>query len=293
MLLASVVTPHSPKLIGPDVPDYAAGILAGAQALGTAMRALRPDLLVVQSSHWATPFLWFVSAQARHRGICRDPDASRVLELAYDRPGDPLFARTLIDLGREDGLPIAPGTEREWDYGSAVPLQTLDPDGSLPVVLLSTCLNSTLDEGLRIGALIRRTAEATARRVVFVASTAFAARMVRGPQLWPPEAAVAADRHLLKLIADGEIGAAKTALPAYAEASNVEMGARPLATFLGCLDEGLEYRGERFGEYGPIGGSGHVSIAATANHNRHSREGGNPEQPRDGSSNPGFPPPRE
>ena len=293
MLLASVVTPHSPKLIGPDVPDYAAGILAGAQALGAAVRALRPDLLVVQSSHWATPFLWFVGAEDHHRGICRDPDASRVLELAYDRPGDPLFAHALIDLGRADGLPIAAGTERDWDYGSAVPLQTLDPDGSLPVVLLSTCLNSTLDEGLRLGGLIRRTAEATARRVVFVASTAFAARMVRGPQLWPPEAALAADRHFLALVAGGEIAAAKAALPAYAEASNVEMGARPLATFLGCLDDGLEYRGERFGDYGPIGGSGHVSIAVTKNHNRHSRAGGNPEQPRDGSGNPGIPPARE
>ena len=261
MLQASVVTPHSPKLIGPDVPDYAAGILAGAQALGEAVRALRPDLLVIQSSHWATPFLWFVGTEDHHRGICRDPDASRALELAYDRPGDPLFARALIDLGREEGLPIASATERDWDYGSAVPLQTLDPDGSLPVVLVSTCLNSTLDEGLRIGGLIRRTTEATGRRVVFVASTAFAARMVRGPQLWPPEAALAADRHFLALVTGGEIVAARAALPAYAQASNVEMGARPLATFLGCLDEGLEYRGERFGEYGPIGGSGHVSIA--------------------------------
>jgi len=258
MLLASVVTPHSPKLIGPDVPDAAAGILAGAQALGVFVRSLEPDLLVVQSSHWATPFLWFVGAGAHHRGICRDPDASRALELPYDRPGDPGFAAALIDLARTDGLPMSVGPERDWDYGSAVPLRLLDPDERLPVVLLSTCMNATLDEGLRLGGLIRQTAETTGRRTVFVASTAFAARMVRGPQLWPPEAAVAADRHFLKLLTDGEIPAAKAALPAYAEASNVEMGARPLATFLGCVETG---RGERVGDYGAIGGSGHVSVA--------------------------------
>jgi hypothetical protein len=35
-----------------------------------------------------------------------------------------------------------------------------------------------------------------------------------------------------------------------------------LATFLGCLDGTTErYRGERFGDYGAIAGSGHVSIA--------------------------------
>lgn len=257
MLLASVVTPHSPKLIGPDVPGYAAGILAGARALGAYVRSLEPDLLVVQSSHWATPFLWFVGDAPHHRGVCRDPDASRPLELPYDRPGDTDFATALIGLARADGLPMSAG-DRSWDYGAAVPLQMLDPDNRLPVVLLSTCLNSTLDDGLRVGGLIRRTAETTGRRTVFVASTAFAARMVRGPQLWPPDAAVAADRHFLKLLTDGEIAAAKAALPAYAEASNVEMGARPLATFLGCLGEG---RGEQFGEYGAIGGSGHVSIA--------------------------------
>jgi aromatic ring-opening dioxygenase catalytic subunit (LigB family) len=267
MLLASVVTPHSPKLVGPDVPDYAVGILSGAQALGAAVRALRPDLLVVQSAHWATPFLWFVGAETRHRGVCRDPDASETLALDYDRPGDPDFARALIDLIRDNGMPVAPGPERAWDYGGAVPLRLLDPDGGLPVVLLSTCLNATLDEGLRIGGLIRRAAGATRRRVVFVASTAFAARMVRGPQLWPPEAALAADRHFLTLITDGLIADAKAALPAYAEASNVEMGARPLATFLGCLEDGA-YRGERFGDYGAIGGSGHVSIMVAANYSQ-------------------------
>jgi len=264
-LLASVVTPHSPKLADPaTLPDQARGILAGAQALGAAVRALEPDLLVVQSSHWATPFLWFVSTQAHHRGICRDPDASLALELPYDRPGDAVFAHALIDGIQGAGMPVAPAPADGFarDYGSAVPLQTLDPANGLPVVLLSTCMIASLDEGLRMGGLIRRAAEATGRRVVFVASTAFAARMVRGPQAWPPAAALAADRHFLKLVLDGEIAAAKAALPAYAEASHVEMGARPLATFLGCLDETQErHRGERFGDYGAIAGSGHVSIA--------------------------------
>jgi len=259
MLLASVVTPHSPKLLGPDVPRYAAGIRAGADALGEAVRALRPDLLVLQSSHWATPFLWFVSAEPRHHGICRDPDASRPLELPYARPGDAAFAAALIAGAKAAGLPVTAAEERSWDYGSAVPLQLLDPGRRLPVVLISTCLNSTLDEGLRLGGLIR--AAAAGRRVVFVASTAFAARMVKGPQLWPPEPALAADRHFLSLLDAGDIGAAKTGLAAYAAASNVEMGARPLATLLGCLDETAErHAGERFGEYGPIGGSGHVSL---------------------------------
>lgn len=264
-LLASVVTPHSPKLVDrAGVPSYARGILAGTEALGAAVRALEPDLLVVQSSHWATPFLWFVSASDPHRGICRDPDASRAIELPYDRPGDPPFAQALIGLMREAGMPASSAPDRAWDYGSAVPLHLLDPENRLPVVLLSTCMNATLEEGLRVGGLIRYAAETTGRRVVFVASTAFAARMVRGPQAWPPKAALAADRHFLKLVTDGEIAEARAALPAYAEASQIEMGGRPLATFLGCLDEtAMRHSGERFGDYGAIAGSGHVSIAVT------------------------------
>ncbi|HEV2673459.1 MAG TPA: hypothetical protein VGV37_02890 [Aliidongia sp.] len=267
-LLASVVTPHSPKLVDPtDIPKYAHGILAGAQALGAAVCALEPDLLVVQSSHWATPFLWFVSGAARHRGICRDPDASRTLELPYDRAGDPAFAEALIESIQAAGMPAsaAPEADLAWDYGSAVPLHLLDPHNRLPVVRLSTCLMASLDEGIRLGGLIRDTAQKLGRRVVFIASTAFAARMVRGPQAWPPEAALAADRHFLKLLTDGEIAAAKAALPNYAQASQIEMGGRPLATFLGCLDEAAErYEGERFGDYGAIAGSGHVSIAVRA-----------------------------
>jgi 3,4-dihydroxyphenylacetate 2,3-dioxygenase len=268
MLLASVVTPHSPKLADPaDVPDYARSIRAGADALGGMVRALEPDLLILQSSHWATPFLWFVSTAARHQGTCRDPDASRSLDLAYDRAGDPVFADALIEGLRDAGLPAAPTPEPEpsWDYGSAVPLHLLDPANRLPVVLVSTCLLGPLGDGLRVGGLIRATADRLGRRAVFVASSAFAARMVRGPQLWPPEPALAADRHFLRLVLDGEIAAAKAALPGYAEASGIEMGGRPLATFLGCLDETVErYAGARFGDYGAIAGGGHVSIAVMA-----------------------------
>ena len=265
MLLASVVTPHSPKLADAEViPDYARGIRAGALALGEALRALRPDLLVVQSSHWATPFLWFVTATPHHRGICRDPDASPPLALTYDRPGDPVFAEALVDGLRAAALPAvaAPEADPAWDYGSAVPLYLIDPDSRLPVVLVSTCMAGSLDDGLRLGGLVRSVAAQLGRRTVFIASSAFAARMVRGPQLWPPKAAQAADRHFLKLVEAGEIAAAKAALSAYAAASGIEMGGRPLATFLGCLDETAErHRGERFGDYGAIAGRGHVSIA--------------------------------
>jgi hypothetical protein len=87
---------------------------------------------------------------------------------------------------------------------------------------------------------------------------------VRGPRAWPPETALAADRHLLGLLADGDVAAARAALPAYAAASNVEMGARPLATFLGCLDPARRHAGHRFGDYGAIAGSGHVSVMVGA-----------------------------
>ncbi|GGF06181.1 hypothetical protein GCM10011611_09600 [Aliidongia dinghuensis] len=262
-LLASVVTPHSPKLVDPaDVPLYARGIRAGAEALGAAVRALGPDLLVVESSHWASPFLWFVGADPQHRGVCRDPDASRTLDLPYDRPGDPPFAAALVDGLRGAGMPVSSTTDLAWDYGSAVPLHLIDPENRLPAVLVSTCLLGSLDDGLRLGRLVRQTAETLGRRAVFVASTAFAARMVRGPRAWSPEAALAVDQEFLRLVLNGDIAAAKAALPAYAEASGVEMGGRPLAAFLGALDETAErYRGERFGEYGAIAGSGHVSIA--------------------------------
>jgi 3,4-dihydroxyphenylacetate 2,3-dioxygenase len=271
-LLASAVMPHTPLIAAAaEAPDALRGVVAGSIALGEAVRALRPDLLVVQSSHWVTPFFWFVATERHHAGLCPVEDAiSTAPAIPYDRAGDPEFGRALAAGIAAAGMPATPfdAADFVWDYGTCIPLRHLDPEQRIPVVLLSTCMMASLDDCRRVGATIRRTAEETGKRVVFVASSAFAHRLMPQPQQGRPEqkkrapqGAVGADRRFLDMLCTGDIAAARNWLPLYAKLAQAELGGRPLATFLGCTDETSPVSGRCFGEYGRTSGIGCVNVA--------------------------------
>src|SRR5260370_33605138 len=98
--------------------------------------------------------------------------------MAYDRPGDPEFGRALAAGIAASGMHATAfdAADFVWDYGTCIPLLHLDPEQRIPVVLLSTCMMASRDDCRRVGAIIRRTAEDTGKRIVFVASSAFAHR---------------------------------------------------------------------------------------------------------------------
>jgi len=247
-------------------PDFLQGVIAGLREMGTALRAFRPDLLVLQSAHWVTTFPWYATCQVRHRGVCVADEAPDLIPgIAYDRPGAPEFAGGLIDRLAAAGLPAGRNDSPHyaWDYGTCVPLQYLDPEAGLPVVTLSTCLAADLQECMTVGRIVREAAEASGKRVVFIASTAFAHLLVRGPATQPPAAHQAADRRLLDHLRGGDVAAARAEFESYARTVHAEMGGRPLATFLGTLDGGPAGRqvGATYGSYGQSSGSGNISLA--------------------------------
>ncbi|MBI3452775.1 MAG: extradiol ring-cleavage dioxygenase [Rhodospirillales bacterium] len=268
-IVASVVTPHTPRIgIEAKAPPFLRGAIEGSRALGAALLALKPDLFVVNSTHWITTFPWYATCQARHKGFCVADEAPDLIPgVPYDRPGDPEFGRALVDEIAAAGLPAGRNESEhfKWDYGSFVPLQYIDPAGRVPVVLVGTCLMATLDECAKVGATIRCVAARTGRRTVFIASTALAHKILRGPELWPPPEHMEADRRFIDMLCAGRIAEAKSCLPAYAREVVAEMGGRPLAVMLGCLDEGEDraYAGREFGPYCQSSGSGNISVAVS------------------------------
>lgn len=266
-VVRSVITPHTPR-IGNEAtaPEFLKGVIAGSRSLGEEIRALKPEVLVVQSAHWVSTFNWYVTCQPRHEGQCVADEAPDMIPgVAYSRPGDPEFGAALVQAAAPLGVPLLRNDSSHftWDYGSWVPLHYIDPDQAIPTVLLSTCILASLEECLAVGGAIRMAAERTGRRVVFVASTALAHKLVRGPGLWPPETFQARDRQFIAQLVEGRITEAKAGLREYCEAVVAEAGGRPLATMLGCLDDksGVRFTGRMHGAYGPSSGSGNASIA--------------------------------
>ncbi len=266
-VLMSAIASHSPRIgIEAQAPDFLRGVIAGEYAMGRAIHSLEPDVIVLQSAHWVTTFTWYVTCQARHRGVCVSDELPDLIPgQPYDRPGDPEFGAALVEAIKAKGLLAGRNdtTHYKWDYGTYVPLQYLDPRQQIPVVTMGTCILADLDECYRVGTAIRDAAVNSGKRVVFVASSALSHRLVRNPASWPTAEDQALDREFLRLLRDGRTGEARQFLDGFAKQAQVEMGGRNIATMLGVLDGTAAGRqsGVEYGEYGPSSGAGHTNFA--------------------------------
>ena len=266
-VLMSAIASHSPRIgIEAEAPDFLRGVIAGEYAMGRAIQALEPDVIVLQSAHWVTTFTWYVTCQARHTGVCVSDELPDLIPgQPYDRPGDPEFGAALVEAIKAKGL-LGGRNETahyKWDYGTFVPLQYLDPAQRIPVVTMGTCILADLDECYRVGTAVRDAATNSGRRVVFVASSALSHRLVRNPASWPTAENQALDHKFLTMLSEGRTGDARQFLDGFAEQAQVEMGGRNIATMLGVLDGTAAERqsGAEYGEYGPSSGAGHTNFA--------------------------------
>jgi 3,4-dihydroxyphenylacetate 2,3-dioxygenase len=247
-------------------PAFLRGVIAGSHSIGKEIREAKPDLLVLQSTHYVSTFNWYVTGQAVHEGHCVADEAPDLIPgWPYRRKGDPAFAEALVGEISSLGIPCHKNESPHyhWDYGTWVPLSYLDPEQGIPAVTLPCCISATLEECMAVGGAVRAVAERLGRRAVFIASTALAHKLVRGPGVWPSEGQQQRDRQFIAMLVEGRITEAKVQLNDYAAVQVAELGGRALATALGCLDDksGARFTGRMHGAYGPSSGSGNASIA--------------------------------
>jgi len=264
-VIRSIITTHSPRIgIEAKAPDFTRGLIQGIRLLGEAVRAARPDAVVVISTHWVTTFPWYATCQAVHEGVCVADEAPDLIPgIPYKWKGDPGLGRAIVDeiaaLGIMAGYNDAP--HYSLDYGTVVPMQYMDPDMSLPLVSVGTCILAQLDECLQVGAAIRRAAEKIGRRIAVVGSTSFAHKIERGQEKWPSKEFMELDRQYIELLTAGRIKEAKERLPDWGKQVMTEVGGRVHAAVLGAMDEAKErYTGVQHGPYGQSSASGNASV---------------------------------
>ena len=270
-LIAAVVTPHTPRMgVEAKAPDFVRGLIAGSRELGGILRAMSPDLFIVNTAHWVSTFNWYVTAHAVHEGHCLADEAPDLIPgVPYRRPGDPEFARALAEALRGAGIPcgINDSPFYHWDYGTYVPLHYIDLEAAIPVVTLPTVLCSELDECRAVGVLAHETAARLGRRAVFISSCALAHHLIRAPERWPSEEHQALDRRLIRLMEGGRVKELIEWSPTWCKTAVAEMGGRTISSMMGAM-EALEraagpLRGRRIGPYAQSSGSGNASVCIT------------------------------
>jgi 3,4-dihydroxyphenylacetate 2,3-dioxygenase len=266
-VIAAAIVAHVPTLSRADItPGFQKTLVEGERELGKQLRALKPDLWVIASTHWVSTFNWLATCQKEHKGMCVADEAPDLISgLPYCYGGDPVFAETLLDAWRQTGLPVARNDSPHyaWDYGTYVPLSHLDPDAAIPVVGLPAVLMADHAECLRAGQAIHTAAMKCARRVVFLASTALTHSLVRGRHLMPNAERIRADEIFIAALLGGEIEPAISGFAEYHRVAETEMGGRVLATLLGVLrgmTQAQTLAGKQFGGYGQSSGSGNANL---------------------------------
>ena len=267
-IVAVAAVPHVPTLGLPEnTPEFQLTLVEGVRALGKVLREMKPDLFVVNSSHWICTFGWYATCQSVHQGVCVADEAPDLIPgIAYRRNGDSEFASALVDAWQVQGIP---GGRNEsphyaWDYGSLVPLLYLDPDAAVPVVQIPTVILADHAECMQVGRSVHATAKRLGRRVVYIASSAFSHDLVRGRHFKPTAEREALDLKFIDQLKRGAVAEATAGFSEYSRAVVAEMNGKPLAGMLGALqalaEEGVSLAGNQFGGYAQSSGSGNASV---------------------------------
>jgi 3,4-dihydroxyphenylacetate 2,3-dioxygenase len=240
----------------------------GLVAQGRDVAAAAPDVLVVNSCHLISTFPTVVDGTPRHQGVLTAQEAPEIIHgVRYDFPGDYELAAALIAEGKAHRRQcvLANDVHYPLDYGTVMPLVCyLDRGQRVPVVPVSVCLQSDLDECFAWGQHIARVAVATGKRVGFVASGSVSHKLVRSPEQWPSPDDQELDHRFARTLADGEYDKLRAWLPDFAEIARAEMGGRHLAMMLGVLVGSGQRFESRVHAYGPSSGSGNHVISLLA-----------------------------
>lgn len=252
-------------------PDFRA-LRDGLVEQGRHLRALEPDVIVINSCHLVSTFSTLVDGTARHRGTLTAQEAPDLIAgVEFDFPGDPELASALVARGKAAGhlSRLVDDPHYPLDYGTVMPVVCyLDPDQAIRVVPISVTLLNDLDECFQWGCHVAQSLLSSERRGVFVASGALSHRLVRGPEKWPLPEHVELDRRFAGMLADGDYEGLWKWLPEFASAVEAEMGGRHLAMMLGVLREASSAFTATVHAYGPSSGSGNYAISLVPSDSR-------------------------
>ncbi len=252
------------KLAHPDFGPVRDGLVEQ----GRLLTAARPEVIIVNSCHLVTTFPVVVDGTPRHRGVLTAQEAPELIHgVEYDFPGDYALASAIIDRGRAagDACTLANDVHYPLDYGTVMPLVCyLDTAQRTPMVPVSVCLASDLEESFRWGRHIATAVRETGRRAAFVASGSMSHKLVRRPERWPSARDQDLDHRLARMLAEGDYHGAWAWLPEYVKEADPEMGGRHLAMMVGVLVAWGQRLTGAAHAYGPSSGSGNYVISLTA-----------------------------
>lgn len=247
--------PNAPFLIDPpsfgDVGARTAKALRDLELL----EVYRPDVVVVSTPHWTTRHLFQVHEGARPRQLFDFAGMPPALhQRPYEPPGDPAFAKELVEAGLRGGIPVEATTTWGLDHGAWAPLLQLAPGAKVPVVPISIRHKDPKGH-LRWGEAMRGALSGPKHRVAFVATGSIIHDFDRfspdPTSRWPEGEAL--EQKVIDLVLTSDLEGLLHLEPGTWAKLKPEGDLGPLFTLLGTLPQGfaprLVFREHAFGGF--------------------------------------------
>ena len=238
------------------------------------LERLHPDTVVVFDTHWESTFEHIVTAHDRRQGRFTSHELPRGMrQIPYDFPGDPELAHLIAEQadGRDDCwilasddpyLPIFYGTVNIWTFLGDADTRWIS------VAINQTC---TTEDFLLFGELIGRAIEASARRVVLLASGGMTHRFFPFRELRRRESSAApenifdpesyeADQRVLKMLQAGDHAGVIDWMPEYRRAAPEGHFGHYLMMAAALGGARCQAPGELFSEYEASVGTGQAHV---------------------------------
>lgn len=237
-----------------------AGLAAGAKAAGEALRASKPDTLLIYSTQWIAVLdeLWQTRPHSTGKHV--DENWYDYGDLEMNLRADVPLAEACIAAANAAGIRSKAVNYEGFpiDTGTIVANAFVNPDGKIPAVVAANNVYHDFEKTEKIAQIAVSEANKAGKRIAVLAIGGLSTSYFDHDIDLAEDHIVRdeddkANRELLDLMTKGDTAALRSAIPDYAKAVKGDFGMKHLAWILGATG-GI--KGAKVHAYGPTYGAG-------------------------------------
>lgn len=260
--LAAVWVPGLPHILRPDKSAHWARCALAMEAVGQRVQEEKFERIVVFSTQWLSVLGTSFQAHPHPRGIHVDDNWYELGDLPFNFSCDGDLVKGFSGRLESQGLPAKTVNFEGFpvDTGTIVALRFLNPQGLIPVSVVSSWVYATADTAFRLGETMKQVASEAKHKTLFVAVSALSARFATH-EIDPERDAIDPsfsdnrwNQQVLSQWERGDLGATKMIADQYAKEAKADMGFHAFHWLHGVV--GQKQVHGRISHYGPIWGTG-------------------------------------
>lgn len=280
VVLAAKIT-HVPSMFiseldGPNKGCRKAAI-DGLARIGDRIRDLGVDTIIIADTHWLVNAGYHVNANTDCSGLYTSTEFPHFIRnLEYRYVGDAELGQAIADKATELGTFTRCHTDIPslgLQYGTLVPLKFMGIDESIRIVSIAAWIyDAELEESRIMGKAVRKSVEASDKKVAFLASGSLSHRIApnrlvddylfRNSSPFNEKT----DQMVLEMWRKGEIQEFLKILPQYAKDCSGEGNMHDTAMLFGLLGwDNYSGQGEILTDYFPSSGTGQCNVVFPVN----------------------------